>query len=265
MIGVQERPSVLPSLENLQAQTAAQIAGLLLQKQKLGDVSTQVASLIARYNAQKSYFGRAAYWYGEQVWWLQLTLSILAAGIAILLYIPTIISIAISLATSFLLIQHHHIAQQRDQLISRDLNAQNEAVQTMMQDLETAKIGLEEKLLVLCKMNQTLGDENMRLRNTVSVVKAEVETYKSLSEEQVRTIEDLKEKETRLNTQLDELQTHLTQYKELVEHGASTFTQNNERFTQLTAQLQTDSKKLRECTADIVSSSRIMGGVILSV
>lgn len=263
-VDVRTLPTSLPSLETLQTQAKNHIANLLLQRRKLGDISTQVTDLINRYNAHKSYLGQAAYWYGEQNWWLQIIIGVLAAGIAILLYIPTIISIALTLVASFLLLNHHHVSKQRDQLISRDLHAQNQSVQAMIQDLEIAKTNLEEKLTVLCKMNQDMCSENIKLRTNIAEVGRQVQIYKKLSEEQIATIQALQSKEQLLNTQLEELQSHLTQYKEMVENSAGDFIQNNAQFKLLTEQLTQDSLQLKQVTSDIVSSSRILGNSLTS-
>ena len=85
----------LPTLEELKIAADQQIAVLSQQRAKLDDISTELQKLIAAYNAQKSLLGHAAHWYGEQIWWLKIIVSIVAAGIASLLYIPFIISMAI--------------------------------------------------------------------------------------------------------------------------------------------------------------------------
>ena len=122
----------LPTLEELKIAADQQIAVLSQQRAKLDDISTELQKLIAAYNAQKSLLGHAAHWYGEQIWWLKIIVSIVAAGIASLLYIPFIISMALSLTISFLLLDHHAVATVRDRLITEDLVAQNNSVQEML-------------------------------------------------------------------------------------------------------------------------------------
>lgn len=247
--------SSLTSLEALQQEASLQIANLLLQKRKLGDISTQVNNLITRYNAQKSYLGYAAQWYGEQVWWLQIALSTVATGIAIILYVPTIISIALSLAASFLLINHHQVSQERDRLISRDLNSQNNAVQTMLTELETAKKKLEENLEVLCKLNQDMCNDNIKLRNTVATVTEKSKEFESRIESQAQQILTLQDNEQLLSQQLKDLEIQFTQYKDMLEESAKAFVQNNQEFGKATAQMTVDSVELRNVTANIVSST----------
>lgn len=253
----QKLVSSLPSLEELQKEASLQIANLLLQKRKLGDISTKVNNLITRYNAQKSYLGYAAQWYGEQVWWLQIAVSTVATGIAIILYVPTIISIALSLVASFLLINHHQVSQERDRLISRDLNSQNQAVQTMLTKLETAKKKLEENLEILCKLNQAMCGDNIKLRNTVVTVTEKSKELEIFIESQAQQISTLQANEQLLSQQLKDLELQFTQYKDLVEESAKSFAQNNQEFGAVTARMTVHSEELRNVTANIVSSTTV--------
>lgn len=249
--------SSLPSLEILQKEAALQIANLLVQRTKLGDISTKVSDLITRYNAQKSYLGYAAQWYGEQVWWLQIAVSTVATGIAIVLYVPTIISIALSIVASFLLINHHQVSQERDRLISRDLNSQNQAVQTMLTDLETAKKKLEDNLTKLCELNIKMDTEIIQLRDNVAKVTQKSKEFEALSENQAQQISALEAKEKLLNQQLKDLEIQFTLYKDIVESSSKSFEQNNQDFSVATAQMGEHSKTLQEVTSHIVSTTAI--------
>ncbi len=144
----------LPILEKSKIAADLEIAVLGQQRAKLSGISTDLQQLIAAYNAQKSLLGHAAHWYGEQIWWLKIIVSIVAAGIAILLYIPCIISMALSLTISFLLLDHHAVATVRDRLITEDLVAQNNSVQEMLGLLNGTRENLEKGLAVLCQMNR---------------------------------------------------------------------------------------------------------------
>lgn len=235
--------ATLLSLDDLQTAAANQIADLMQQSTTLDGISTDLSILITRYNAQKSYLGYAAQWYGEKSWWLQITLIIVAAGIANLLYLPAIISLALSLVVSFLLLNHHQVSNEHDRLISEDLVNQNESVQEMQGLLLNTKENLENNLLILCKMNQDMGRENIRLRHNVDAVTQQVEEQKSLNSSLKLTIEDLQTQEIQLNEQLSTLQEELINYKSMIENGTLAFARNDRTLRQTTASLVADSEK----------------------
>ncbi|MEI6093903.1 MAG: hypothetical protein WCR08_00330 [Gammaproteobacteria bacterium] len=236
----------LPTLEELKLAADQQIAVLSQQRAKLDDISTELQKLIAAYNAQKSLLGHAAHWYGEQIWWLKIIVSIVAAGIAILLYIPFIISMALSLTISFLLLDHHAVATVRDLLITEDLVAQNNSVQEMLGLLNGTRENLEKGLAVLCQMNQEMGVENLRLRDNVDSVTRQVNEYKAINVSLNQTIKTLHENEEHLNIQLTTLSKQLAQYEDIVASGSNSFAADNQKFKKTTAALQADSKQLEK-------------------
>ena len=246
--------TTLLSLDELQTAATSQIAALMQQSTSLDSLSADLNILITRYNAQKSYLGYAAQWYGEKSWWLQITLIIVAAGIANLLYLPAITSLALSLVVSFLLLNHHQVSQEHDRLISEDLVNQNASVQQMQQLLLTTKDNLQSNLLILCKMNQDMCRENIRLHDNVDKVTQQVEEQKSLNSSLKLTIEDLQAQVILSNEQISAFQQELMNYKSMIEDGSLAFVTNNRTLGHITASLVTDSKKLREgatkfCTA----------------
>jgi|GEM_PF-5264582 len=236
----------LPTLEELKIAADLQIAVLGQQRAKLDGISTDLQQLIAAYNAQKSLLGHAAQWYGEQIWWLKIIVSIVAAGIAILLYIPFIISMALSLTISFLLLDHHAVATVRDRLITEDLVAQNNSVQEMLGLLNGTRENLEKGLAVLCQMNQEMGVENLKLRDNVDSVTRQVNEYKAINVTLNQTIKTLHENEERLNLQLTTLSEQLAQYEDIVASGSHSFAADNQKFEETTAALQADRKQLEK-------------------
>lgn len=240
-----------PSLEELKAAAERQIAVLNQQKTKLDGIATDLKDLIERYNAQKSYLGHAAHWYGEQEWWLKLTVTIVAAGIGILLYIPTIISIALSLAFSFLLIDHYNVASTRDRLISEDLVAQNHSVETMLNLLNGTRENLEKGLKSLCKMNQEMGTENMRLRQNVDIVTRQVEEVKVINTNLQTTIKKFEANEQRLNLQLIAMSEELKKYEDMVGDSTRSFATSNAVFQKTTHAMVENSKELSTYTQQL--------------
>ena len=238
----------LPTLEELKLAADQQIAVLSQQRAKLDGISTDLQQLIAAYNAQKSLLGHAAQWYGEQIWWLKIIVSIVAAGIAILLYIPFIISMALSLTISFLLLDHHAVATVRDRLITEDLVAQNNSVQEMLGLLNGTRENLEKGLAVLCQMNQEMGVENLRLRDNVDSVTRQVNEYKAINVSLNQTIKTLQENEELLNLQLANLSEQLAQYDEIVASGSQSFAEDSQQFKKTTESLQENSKQLQTVT-----------------
>lgn len=238
----------LPILEKLKIAADLEIAFLGQQRAKLSGISTDLQQLIAAYNAQKSLLGHAAHWYGEQIWWLKIIVSIVAAGIAILLYIPCIISMALSLTISFLLLDHHAVATVRDRLITEDLVAQNNSVQEMLGLLNGTRENLEKGLAVLCQMNQEMGVENLRLRDNVDSVTRQVNGYKAINVSLNQTIKTLQENEEHLNLQLTTLSEQLAQYEKLVASGSYSFAADSQKFKEATASLEADSKQLKTVT-----------------
>lgn len=245
--------SSLKSLEALKLEATKQIANLLTQKQGLSNILTKVNTLIERYNAQKSYLGYASHWYGEQVWWMQIAVSIIAAGVAMILYIPTIISIALSLVTSFLLINHHHSTKERDRLISQDLESQNQAVKTMLTQLEATKRTLEGNIKSLCELHQKMCDQNIELRTTLSGVTAQAAEFKELSTKQSQQIKELQEKEQALYQQLEALQTEFSQYQKIVQESSEQFVQENQSFSETAANLRKTTESLSGVIGTVVS------------
>jgi hypothetical protein len=241
----------LPSLEELKAAAERQIAVLNQQKTKLDGIATDLKALIERYNAQKSYLGHAAHWYGEQEWWLKLTVTIVAAGIGILLYIPAIISIALSLAFSFLLIDHYNVASTRDRLISEDLVAQNHSVETMLNLLNGTRENLEKGLKSLCKMNQDMGAENIRLRQNVDTVTRQVEEVKVMNTSLQATIKNFEANEKKLNLQLIAMSEELKKYEDMVGDSTRSFTTNNAVFQKTTNLMVENSKELSTYTEQL--------------
>ncbi|NDH66985.1 MAG: hypothetical protein EBY22_03565 [Gammaproteobacteria bacterium] len=236
----------LPTLDELKIAADLQIAVLGQQRAKLDGISTDLQQLIAAYNAQKSLLGHAAQWYGEQIWWLKIIVSIVAAGIAILLYIPFIISMALSLTISFLLLDHHAVATVRDRLITEDLVAQNNSVQEMLGLLNGTRENLEKGLAVLCQMNQEMGVENLRLRDNVDSVTRQVNEYKAINVSLNQTIKTLHKNEEHLNIQLTTLSEQLAQYEDIVASGSHSFAADNQKFKETTAALQADRKQLEK-------------------
>ncbi|MBP6918761.1 MAG: hypothetical protein KBB94_07590 [Legionellaceae bacterium] len=235
----------LPTLEELKAAAGEQIAVLSQQRAKLDGISTDLQKLIEAYNAQKSLLGHAAHWYGEQIWWLKIIVSIIAAGIAILLYIPFIISIALSFTISFVLIDHHAVATIRDRLITDDLVAQNNSVQEMLGLLNGTRENLEHGLAVLCRMNQEMGLENLKLRDNVESITQQVEEYSAINVSLNKTIENLQANEAHLTLQLVTLSEELRKYESMIADGSSSFAEESQAFKATTASLEEDGRQLQ--------------------
>lgn len=258
MEGIQEQPPFVLSpnftnrisLNDLQTAASNQIAALMQQSLTLDGISTDLRTLITSYNAQKSYLGYAAQWYGEKNWWLQIILIIVAAGIVNLLFLPAIISLALSALVSFLLLNHHKVSQEHDRLISEDLVNQNESVQEMQQLLRTTKENLENNLLILCKMNQDMSNENIKLRHNVDAVTQQVAEQQNLNSSLRLTIAELQTQETQLNDQLSKLQEELVNYKSMIENGTLSLVRSNQTFSNTTASLIADSKELHQGTTE---------------
>ncbi len=257
----------LPSLEELKAAADEQIAVLSQQRVKLDGISTDLQKLIAAYNAQKSLLGHAALWYGEQIWWLKIIVSIIAAGIAILLYIPSIISIALSLAISFVLIDHHAVATIRDRLITDDLVAQNNSVQEMLGLLNGTQDNLEHGLAVLCRMNHEMGLENLKLRDNVDRITQQIEEYSAINVSLNETIENLQANEVHLTMQLVTLSEELRKYESMIADGSISFAKQSQAFKATTASLEEDGRQLQLVAQKLsrhVSQFPDMTGSVLS-
>ncbi len=246
MDAVNETAPILPSLDSLKAAALEQIMILSRQKETLQDISTDLNNLIIRYNAQKSYLGYAAHWYGELSWWFKLIVSSVVAGIATLLAVPWVISVALSLVSSFLLINHHQVTQTRDRLVCEDLHAQNVSVQTSLDLLNATKEELERSLQTLCQMNIDMGTENLRLRNNIDIVTQQAEGYKEKTVKLQKTIVELEENEHLLTTQLSAVQEKLSSYERMLEDGTLAFARNNMTFQASTLTLQEISLQAQE-------------------
>lgn len=240
-----------PSLEDLKAAANRQILILSEQKNKLDGIHTDLEQLIQKYNAQKSYFGHAAHWYGEQEWWLKLTVTLLIAGIGSLLYIPVIISIALSLTLSFLLIEHDTVAKERDRLITEDLTAQNRSVEVMLGLLNGTRENLEKGLTSLCEMNLRMGEENTRLRTQVDTVTHQVATVTELNENLQAIIQSLQANELEMTRQLRDMEKALKKYEQMLSEGTRSFATSNQLFQTTTDAMRVNSEVLDHFTKQV--------------
>ncbi len=239
---------VVPALETLQNEALRQILALNQQEDSLRNYSTNVIQLIQRYNAKKSYLGYAAHWYGEQTWWLKIVASIVFTGVAILLSIPTIISIVLSLVIPFLLINHNQVTQERDQLISHDLEAQNASVEHSVNLLNTTKTELQKTLQVLCTMNLEMTQDNIRLRDNLKKAECNLQEYQKNSVILEENIELLKAKEATLIAQLGTLSQEFAEYQSMIQTSASSFVKHEYEVGLTTTSLQQDSQNLSAIT-----------------
>ena len=249
---LREQPTTLPSLDTLKAATYAQILALSERKEGLQKISTNITDLIARYNAQKSYLGHASYWYGELDWWLRLIVSTVAAGVAILLTVPWVISIALSLVASFLLMNHYEVTQARDRLICTDLNEQNISVQTSLEHLNDTKKELEKSLESLCKLTMAMGEENQKLRINVDVITHQAEEYRSTTIHLQSQIEELQEKNTQLSIQVSDAQKQVSDYADMLKDGTLTYTRMNAELEQTVAETQVHITEILDAAARFV-------------
>lgn len=244
----QERINILPKIEVLQAAAKAQIRVLMEQKTSLEVISTDLTDLIQQYNAQKSYLGHAAYWYGEQEWWVKLVISTLAAAVATLVFLPVILSIALSLIASFLLQNHYQVTKERDQWICKDLQEQNESVQLSLVLLNTTKENLEQSLETLCQMNIDMGHENIKLRENISSVTQQAELYKANSIRLQSTIDSLQSNEQVLSSRIATVESQLEDYERMLKEGILTYVNTNKTLRTAAQALLEDSNNLRKVT-----------------
>lgn len=233
-----------PSLDDLKATTYAQILALSERKEGLQKISTDITDLIARYNAQKSYLGHAAHWYGELNWWLKIIVSTVAVGVAILLTVPWVISIALSLVASFLLMNHYEVTQARNRLICTDLNEQNKSVQSSLDLLNDTKKKLEKSLESLCKLTIEMGAENQKLRTNVDAITQKSEEYQKKTIQLESTIQALQEKNELLSTQVFEAQNQLNNYGSMLINGTLIYTNANASLQKTAAETKNLVKKM---------------------
>lgn len=246
---IQERINIIPSIEVLQAAAQEQIRVLIEQKSSLENISTDLSDLIQRYNAQKSYLGHAAYWYGEQEWWVKIVVSTLAAAVTNLLLLPAILSMALSLVASFLLQNHYQVSKERDQMICKDLQEQNDSVQVSLLLLNTTKENLEQSLQTLCQMNIDMGKENIKLRENITTLTLQADQYKSTTNQLQSTIHELQSKEHTLSYQISIIEAQLRNYAKMLEEGTLQFTTANNDFRTATDALTISADQLRTVTS----------------
>jgi hypothetical protein len=249
------RPILNPtlSLEIIEKNARAQIANLVEQETSLDAISINLQALIEQYNAQKSYWGYATHWYGEQIWWLQLSITILAAGVAYLLYVPAVMSIALSLAVSFLLLDDGNTMQARDRLVIDDLKDQENSVQEIKGLLTIAKNNLEEKLQTLCHMHKEMTAQNVRLNTQIATMTTEVEKYKDLNTTLTLSVNNLTASETQLRAHLALVEQELENNKLLLIAAQEALTKTNQKAQETTNALQKDSQDLSESTQNFKS------------
>lgn len=249
-------PAEPVDLNHLKQKTREQIGVLSQQSATLDGISTDLKTLITRYNAQKSYLGYAAQWYGEQEWWLQITVSIIGAGIGTLLYIPFIISVALSCVVSFLLLEHYQFTTVRDQLIITDLERQNSFVETIKGLLLNTKASLEDNLAIVWQMAERMNEENGQLKASNAAMSQEVETYKELTKNLQASVTSLQEKEATFRLQITGLQEELEKSKALIESGTAALSQSSAEFQSATASLLADATTLRQETAGFAAAAQ---------
>ena len=242
----------LPIINYFNDAACAQISALLERKEDLQKISTDITDLIARYNQQKSYLGHAAHWYGELNWWFRIIVSTVAAGVAIVLTVPWVISIALSFVASCLLMNHYEVTHTRDRLIYTDLNEQNTSVQNSLSLLNNTKIQLEISLESLHKLYNAMKEENQKLCINVDAITQQSAEYRNKTIQLESTIEGLIQKNELLSAQFSEASEQLRRNVCMLEDGTSAFAMANDSLKKDAKYTEQQLEKAREASEKFV-------------
>ncbi len=139
-----------------------------------------------RYFLDKSYFDRAALWYGEKAWWKKLligsavvALSALIGAIFDLAALLTVISIGILAAVSCALQNHNDILTSRSERFSEDITKLEAANKAEYEQLSQIEVTMKN---VLGQLQQTLvrmNDEITAFRITIVTLHTQIDTLQT--------------------------------------------------------------------------------------
>lgn len=223
-------------------------------RERLSEVLFNLQGLMTQYHARKSLLGQVAYWYGELQWWMRILVSVAVTGIATLLFVPVIISIALSFAISFFLMNHYNLSKERDHLIAEDLQAQAVSVRQLIDLLHKTCDNLEQGLTLLTKINQDMGQENECLQEKLLALSQQVNEYESLNTHLKATIETLELNQNMLAANLNSLTDELDQYKVIAGKGSASLGESALSMHQVTESLKANAERLGQLLAVAESS-----------
>ncbi|MCR9191206.1 MAG: hypothetical protein NXI01_00910 [Gammaproteobacteria bacterium] len=180
----EEAPFIDLSIETLRVNAEAQLALLSAQSTDVETYTGNVNALIRQYNLRKSYFGYAAHWYGEQQWWIKLIFSMVLAAVGTLFQIPLVITALLSLALSFLFINHHHISSEKDRLIASDLEDQRASLAGSVTLLNETRAQLGQITIHLCTLHMQMAAAHTQAEQQLETLGTNLEESKALIQQQ---------------------------------------------------------------------------------
>ncbi len=233
------------TLEALQADTQSQISALNQQSQSLTQYTQDVADLIRRYNAKKSFLGHATHWYGEQAWWMKLIISVVLTGFGMLCHLSFISSCFLSLALSFLAIDHHTVSKERNEIIAEELKDQNDSLESSLGHLQTTRTKLERITNTLCAMNAQMSKIHARLEEDIRVTQDQLSQSRNAVMALQGQMDSFQQTQTELEKRLSEATKHLESYQLIVESGAKSLLATDRNLSATAQSASKDATNLR--------------------